>query len=244
MIRILLTLVLLAPLAAQQPGVGAVGPSRPADAPDRIDDRNWERRLFKLQYADAPQVEQILRTFGVPIVANREFRTVAVRAPREIMPAMEDAIRKLDVAPPPVKNVDLVFYLLAAMKQPGGTVPADLQPVTKQISSIMAYQGFELLDTAILRTRAGGPGQVSGVLEAAKGRSYRIHFNPVDVTPGPRGNTIRLERLSIMFTGNNPGSGIETDLDFTEGQKAVIGKTSLEGPDRALIVVVTAKVVD
>ncbi len=38
--------------------------------------------------------------------------------------------------------------------------------------------------------------------------------------------------------------GINTDLDVREGQKVVVGKTNMDSSDRALIVVVTAKVVE
>jgi hypothetical protein len=39
--------------------------------------------------------------------------------------------------------------------------------------------------------------------------------------------------------------GINTDIDVPEGKKVVVGKTSaVEGPDSALILVISAKVVD
>jgi hypothetical protein len=40
-------------------------------------------------------------------------------------------------------------------------------------------------------------------------------------------------------------TGISTDVDVPEGKKVVVGKTSgLEGSDSALILVISAKVVD
>ena len=48
----------------------------------------------------------------------------------------------------------------------GNPVPPELEPVVKQIRSAFAYKNFRLLDTLVLRTRAGQPASVSGVVNA------------------------------------------------------------------------------
>ena len=38
-------------------------------------------------------------------------------------------------------------------------------------------------------------------------------------------------------------AGLNTDIDVAEGQKVVVGKSSVNGSDEAMILIVTAKVV-
>jgi hypothetical protein len=50
-----------------------------------------------------------------------------------------------------------------------------------------------------------------------------------------------------MGIGDNrggPNASIQTVVDIREGQKVIVGKTGLNGPDQAIILVLTAKVVD
>ena len=56
--------------------------------------------------------------------------------------------------------------------------------------------------------------------------------------------------MRLPVASDNKGSfnyidtGINTDIDVKDGQKVVIGKSSYEGPDRAVFLVLTAKLLD
>mgnify|MGYP001821673950 CR=1 FL=1 len=39
-------------------------------------------------------------------------------------------------------------------------------------------------------------------------------------------------------------TGVSTDIDIREGQKAVIGKTSVEGGEETVFIVVTGTIID
>ena len=43
---------------------------------------------------------------------------------------------------------------------------------------------------------------------------------------------------------HTPIAGITTDIDVREGQKVVVGKANIDNSDNALILILTAKVVD
>jgi hypothetical protein len=38
-------------------------------------------------------------------------------------------------------------------------------------------------------------------------------------------------------------TGVSTSIDIKEGQKAVIGRSSMQGPEKALFLVLTAKLI-
>ena len=55
------------------------------------------------------------------------------------------------------------------------------------------------------------------------------------------GLTSRFRRTQ-RETSSTRTPAIDADIDIREGQKVVVGKSSMEGPEKALIVVLSAKV--
>ena len=62
-----------------------------------VDQPDWETRVFQLEHADANTMRQVLRMFRSETSAGGGIRVLSVKAPAEIMPAIEDTIRRLDV---------------------------------------------------------------------------------------------------------------------------------------------------
>ena len=161
--------------------------------------------------------------------------------------------------PPPVLNIDVTIYLMSALGTPSpGAVPPELEAVVKQLKSTFSYKSYQLIDTEVMRVRAGQGGEVSGVvnggpaLDGARTIS-QVKFRSASVSTDEKGRTIRIDALKVglripVSTGekqyNYIDTGINTDVDVREGQKVVVGKSNMDGSDRASIVVLTAKVVE
>jgi RNA polymerase sigma factor (sigma-70 family) len=82
-----------------------------------------------------------------------------------------DAVEQLDVPPPPVKNVEVIVYLVVATK--GGEIAPGLEPcgpqldpVVEQLNAVFGYERFGLVDTLLLRGRDGSGIEASGFLTA------------------------------------------------------------------------------
>src|SRR2546425_1040354 len=122
------------------------------------------KKIFEIKHADIDQLADVLRLFA-SIKANRQLRVIAVTASRDVVAAVEDAIRRFDVPPPATKNIELTVYLLMALAEQseGKNTPAELDGVLKQLRSVFTYPGFRLLDTLVVRSRNGMPGEVNGV---------------------------------------------------------------------------------
>jgi hypothetical protein len=146
--------------------------------------------------------------------------------------------------------------MLLATQEPaaGGGVPAELQSTVAQLKNVFAYQGFQMLETAVLRGRPGESVMANGVLSAGKEDSaqYSLSFRPY-VQSDDKARSIRIDRLefsvnrhSVKPQGFQPSTSIaiRSDIDVKEGQKVIVGKTGLEGNQRALILVVTGKIVE
>jgi len=146
---------------------------------------------------------------------------------------------------------------------PGGAVPQDVRDVITQLKGAFTFKDYKLLDALTLRTRAGSSAETSGILSAAN-PPRMSQFSIRNSTISEDGTTIRIDRmhagLRIPYTKREsasepkPGastpksveyinSGIDQDVDVKEGQKIVVGRSSLEGPQQALFLILTAHVI-
>ena len=214
-------------------------------------------RIFELKYDNWERIWGMLRVLVGDYNMTFTDGTLVVKAERSVMPAVEEIVRRMDVPQPLAKNVELTIYLLQASQQAGidTRMPDDLQAVIKQLRSVFAFQSFRLLDVMLLRNRSGAHAQASGVLAFDKGipQRYNVEVQP-NVSQDEKGRLIRLNRLNVNTRVPISGpsdrpqgfeqASINSNLDIREGQKVVVGKTGIEGSDKALILVVSGKVVD
>jgi hypothetical protein len=243
------------PALAQESTSGLVPPTPTADG-------EQVTQIFKLQYADVRKVSQILFVFGGRTQSDQDLGVVAWTGPRSQLPAIEAAIRNLDVAPVPETNVELTVYFLMATKEgpPSTSVPADLDGVAVQLQDVFGYTTVRLIEVTAIRVRNGSPGKLNGVLpqRLADDREarYEFAFARLHVTEDSSGRSIRLDGLNagvqaphtVVVDGQASTrymqTGIQTDIDLREGQKAVIGKTSIEGGAETVFVVVTGTIIE
>ena len=229
-------------LAAQTPAPAETAPPSPS-----------EKRIFQAKYADVKDLANVLSVFGYHIEANRELHVLAVSAPHDVMAAIEDAIKRLDVPAAAPKDVDLTVYLVLASQQADGSggIPAELQPVANELKGVLSFKSFRMLDTILLRTQPGNRATASGVIAGARPEAPKTQYDftvrSSTVTEDPKGRLIRLDDLTLNLLELAVGgtkAGIHTEITVREGQKVVVGKSNMGGTDQALILVVTAKVTE
>lgn len=209
------------------------------------------RRVVELKYASANQLSSLLVNFGVNSRSDDRLKAIVLTGSTEAVSQAEAAIRKLDVPPPPEKNIELLAYLvLASNEAPTGPEPADLAPAIKQMRTLFPYKSYRMLDTIWVRTRENERLESSGLAPSALKSDpnfdpvYRLTANRATlVSPDPK--TVRFENLSLALTlREKMAVTIGSSFDVREGQKVVIGKTNPTGADTAVILVVTAKIVE
>lgn len=153
-------------------------------------------------------------------------------------------------------NIEVTIYLMSALNQPSTVnFPAELEGVMKQLKSMFSYKGYQLIDTQLIRVRAGEVALASAVINNKTGTDGKtisqIKFR-ASAQSDEKGRVIHIDALKVGLKLPVPmgaqfqyvDTGISTDVDVREGQKVVVGKANMDGSDRASIVVLTAKVVD
>lgn len=178
---------------------------------------------------------------------------------KETVSGFEEMIKQLDVPAAVKRDIESTVYMIVASTQieASNPLPAELDPVSKQLKGIFNYKSFRLLESFVLRSRDGESGSTSGTLLAEKSPGdpirYDFQYRRVSLDGSDNARSVRFERvhfsLRVPVGSPNPvhyeNAGIETDVDVPEGKKVVVGKTSgMLGSDSALILVISAKVVD
>jgi hypothetical protein len=210
-------------------------------------------KVFEVKPGNVDHISAVLRQLlgSGSVTADSSAGLLVVRTSPTMLPAIEEAVKRLDAAAV-APNVEMTFYILQASQEPAASaaIPPELQSAVAQLKSAFGYQGFQLLDTAVIHSRVGDWAGIGGVLSFSQEESvpYNVRFR-AGVQGNEQARTIRIERLNFeaRVPVKNQGLssvGIQANFDVKEGQKVVVGKTGIEGNRRALILVVTGKIVD
>lgn len=215
-------------------------------------------QLLRIERADVNEVAEMLAMFPGSVRPNRELGVIAWTGPERLADAVSAAAEELDVPPTPPANLELTVYVVAAAEGeelPGG-LPEALAPVATQLEEVLGLESFELLETASLRVRDGEGVQSSGGLRGRDIDRYSAQYSlrvgrvTVDQSDGVRARLDRVDfGAKIPFAKDNGGHGVstttlETNLDLTAGQLAVVGRANVPGRDESLLLVISADIVD
>jgi hypothetical protein len=218
----------------------------PVMAQDRV------QKLVTLKYADPGAILNLIRMFGVDGTINEQMKVMALSGAKDKVAAAEEAIKQLDVPSASQKNIEITVYFVAGSDRPtpdlGNPIPQDLQATVTQLKSSFPFKSYGLLDVLSLRARSG----VSAETVGQYGKRI-TQFKVSSATLDADGSMIRLDHLHAGL--RNPlvdgqgkvtfmDSGISADVvDVKEGQQLVIGRSSMDGPEKALFLVLIAKVI-
>jgi hypothetical protein len=199
---------------------------------------------------------KLLGVFGAHMTADKNLRTVLVYAPKDVVEQMRKVVNELDRPGSEAaigRNIEMTMTFLKCSTKPelgASTLPADLEPVARQLRAATQYKGIELWDIVPLRMQEGKHLDQALRLPGSPGASVRIRMDPESVIRKDQGRFLRFSQLGIDFNIIIPNSttrfdsAINTAGDFMEGQKTVLGKVSGMDEDGAFFVVIALKVLD
>ncbi len=195
-------------------------------------------KVYQVKPSNAQNIHNALCRISICGVTT-QGDLLMVRMPAELATAVDALVPRLDSTPVDTRNVELTFYILQVSREPlpdSGAIPQDLEPTVKQLRSVLGFQGAQLLDTGLVRTRNQERFSIS--LQSMRGQaswSYSIRgvLSSISDTRPP---SMRLDDLDV--------AGFRASVDIKEGQKAVIGKTSSGMGKDSFVLVVSGKVVD
>jgi hypothetical protein len=235
-----------------------------------VTEKGFKSKVFDVKYRDANSLASVVRQLGsgfkgALVTPSSEFKTLTVRDFPENLATIEEALKRLDVPSTPRPNIDLQMRVLIASNNSAyvtpatAELPADLKDVVKQLRETLSYRNYELATSVVQRlteTRMSLRGKGTIEISQAPGAAgagvvtlpYEYSVNQVSFgalqTGGP---TIQIGDFTFS-TGITSGSGIdnrtqvETALNLRDGEKVVVGTATFG--DRALVIVITAKLIN
>lgn len=256
-LHVVLTIIVLA--------VGLLpGQDKPAPAPQEA----LEAAIIPVRTLSGDSFNRLARlldVFKAKYTYDDRLRTILVYAPKDVVAQMRRVVEELDRPGSEAaigRNIEMTLaFLRCSTKAPeaASALPADLEPVARQLRAVTQYKDIQLWDTVPLHLQEGKETtqdlRLPGRLPEISGSFTMAHIQIHTESVGRRdsGRYVRFSRLSIRFripysisTGNFQfmDAGLNTAGDFKEGQKTVVGKVSGSEDESAIFAVISLKVLD
>jgi len=219
------------------------------------------QKVFVIKYVPVGSLAEVLAVFPATITFSR-FGTstqlgvsaaLGVSAPPAVMAAIEETIKRLDVPRMGFRNIELTAEILEALPAPAEatTLPPELQGVVAQLKRTFTFGVYRLADTLFVRAREEEGLETNGTSAndfLGLGRlNYSLNVRTAFITAAAGGAVVHLD--GMRFTALNPKLargmvGVSGDIDIREGQRVVVGNSGLGTSGNAIILVLSAKVVD
>ena len=225
---------------SQQERVEAMKIEAAERAAREAEHRSWEVRMFPVKNLVETNSLRALCIFRIEVVPQPGLRLVQVRAPKELMSTIEDAVKRLDVPQPVRKGVELTGYVLVVsdVAEAGFMpIPMELQSVENQLKNLLPKGTLYLADTILVR---GTDGQSVGINKGISTSDIVSLEARLSIREGAS-PVVRLDNLVVQARNVK----FETNLDVPVGAQVVVGKgTSLPHQRATVILVMTAKLFD
>lgn len=222
----------------------------PAQQAQTGEAKNLRKEIVKLKYVRAQDIQNLLYAY-VSREGHIQFNpnmpaVLSVSDTPENVEKILTAIREIDVKP-----ADVLYTIqLVLGSETDAVTDAELQsdPIVKELRKLLRFKGYTLLDVTLVRTI---------------NREYaKIKFGPkaefaLDLRPDVAGDfkapviktDIQLERIEQLGYANekpiaNVATLIRTTLNIKSGDRTVVGVSKLDGGDKGLILIISAKIVE
>ncbi len=204
------------------------------------------KEIVRLKYVRAQDIQNFLYAYvsrdGHIQVNSNMPAVLSVSDTPENIEKILAAIRELDVKP-----ADVLFTVqLVLGSETDVQTDAELQndPIIKELRKLLRYKGYTLLDSTLVRVINR---ENASVVLGPKAE-FEFALRP-DVAGDAKAPVIKTEvRLrQIAWPGSEkpvPRPLIESSLNIKSGDRTIVGVSKLDGGDKGLILIISAKIVD
>jgi len=238
------TLAVVVPAFAEDPA------EDPAAQAQNTEAKNLRKEIVKLKYVRAQDIQNLLYNYvsrDGHISFNPNMPAVlSVSDTPENVEKLLAAIREIDVKPADV----LYTVQLVLGSEADAATDAELQSdsIVKELRKLLRFKGYTLLDVTLVRTI----NRESAAVKFGPKAEFELALKP-DVAGDAKmpviKTEVRLRRIEQIgaYEGKlitNVATLIESTLNIKSGDRTVVGVSKLDGGDKGLILIISAKIVD
>lgn len=206
-----------------------------------ITDQNLEERTFTLRFKDLNEATIKIRPFlssQGAILIRPQLKQLVVKDFPSNLEQIEKVLRAFDLPP---KRLTIAIHFIEASKAPQpGKVTVEMEEVANRLSGVLNFSHYELVDRVMLRAVEGEN------FRHQAGDRYFISFYGEFIDDGP--GVIKLRNFTLFKSELLPNGKyrykklFSSALNLIDQQTIVVGTAKSEMSDRALLMVITAKV--
>ncbi len=216
--------------------------------------QSLRKEVVRLKYVKAHAISPLLWMFvgrGGNIQSNPALPDIlTIRDTPENVAKILAAIKEIDVKP---SDVLFTVHLILGSETDGKTDP-ELQndPIISELRKLLRYKGYTLLDTTFIR----GVDREASELVLGRKADFWLGLRP-EVAKGKPQDFIKIGLRLRQTSGVSqdpemkagpmsipPKDLIASHVNLRSGDKTVVGVSKLDGGDKGLILIISAKVVD
>ncbi|MDH5466673.1 MAG: hypothetical protein OEY25_04575 [Candidatus Aminicenantes bacterium] len=216
------------------------------------------KEFIQLKYVKARQIKSLLFTYISEygrILSDDELNIITIQDTPEIIEKMLNLIKNVDIKP-----VDILFtvdLIVGSFKEEqeevtaAGKKPVDKglesDPVMKEMQRVMSFKSLYKIGSALLRVQDGS---LSDQRIGGSDLEFRLQMRPRYVRE-EKGDAFQVElelqhdrvRKTENMAQRENVSLIQTALNLRSGEKTIVGISKLDGGDRALVLVISGKII-
>jgi len=219
------------------------------------------KEIVKLKYVRAQDIQNLLYAY-VSREGNIQFNpnmpsVLSVSDTPENVEKILAAIREIDVKPP---DILYTVQLVLGSETDAATDPElKNDPIIKELGKLLRYKGYTLLDSTLVRVinreRAsvvlGPKAEFEFALRPDVAGDAKVPIIKTEVklvqTVVKKSQTYAKPDGTEVLGGTTTTSHvtlIESALNIKSGERTVVGVSKLDGGDKGLILIISAKIVD
>jgi hypothetical protein len=247
------TLAIVLPAPAEDPAAA------PGQA-QNTETKNLRKEIVKLKYVRAQDIQNVLFAYvgrDGRLTFNTNMPSVlSVSDTPENVEKILAAIREIDIKPADV----LLTVQLVLGSEADAATDAELQndPIVKDLRKLLRYKGYTFLDATLVRVinreRASvvlGPkaefefALLPDVAGDAKAPIIKTEVKLVQTVVKKSQAFTKPDGTEVMgATSTSHVTLIESTLNIKSGERTVVGVSKLDGGDKGLILIISAKIVE
>lgn len=204
-------------------------------------DQKLEEKTFTMRFKDLNEATLKIRPFissQGTILIRPQLKQLVVKDLPSNLKRIEKVIEAFDL--PPKRLIIAIHFIEASKATQPSKVSVELKEVANRLSGILNFNRYELVDRVILKAVEGEN------FRHQAGDQYFISFYGEFIDDGP--GVIKLRNFTLFKSELLPNGKyrykklFSSALNLIDQQTIVVGASKSEMSDRALLMVITAKV--